>query len=105
MKRSQLEHAIRAACQIMKHDEVIIVGSQAILGTFTENELPQAATMSTEIDVLPIADDKVLGPKTSNRNNGNSVRASVAISRCSNNAQHCGFTTTGYINSFKETLE
>jgi hypothetical protein len=36
---------------------VIVVGSQAILGTFTEDELPACATRSLEIDVLPIADD------------------------------------------------
>ncbi len=36
---------------------MIIVGSQAILGTFHEQELPAQATMSTEIDILPIADD------------------------------------------------
>ncbi|WP_241474160.1 DUF6036 family nucleotidyltransferase [Mycolicibacterium neoaurum] len=57
MKRSQLEHAIRTACQIAKVNEVIIVGSQAILGTYTEDELPFQATSSLEIDVLPIADD------------------------------------------------
>jgi hypothetical protein len=57
MRRDQLEHAIRAACQIIEHPEVIIVGSQAILGTFHEEELPAKATMSTEIDILPIADD------------------------------------------------
>ncbi len=33
MRREQLEHAIRAACQIIGHSEVIIVGSQAILGS------------------------------------------------------------------------
>ena len=32
MRRHQLEHAIRTACQIIQHSEVIIVGSQAILG-------------------------------------------------------------------------
>ncbi|KEF94943.1 hypothetical protein K883_05367 [Mycobacterium sp. TKK-01-0059] len=57
MRRDQLEHAIRAACQIAGITEVIIVGSQAILGTFTEDELPFYATRSAEIDVLPIADD------------------------------------------------
>jgi hypothetical protein len=35
---------------------VIVVGSQAILGTFDESELPAAATMSIEVDILPIAD-------------------------------------------------
>lgn len=57
MKRDQLEHAIRTACQIAKVSEVIIVGSQAILGTYSEDELPFQATSSLEIDVLPIADN------------------------------------------------
>lgn len=55
MRRDQLEHAIRTACQIIAVDEVIIVGSQSILGTYREDELPSAATMSIEVDVLPIA--------------------------------------------------
>ena len=33
-----------------------MVGSQAILGTFREDELPGQATMSSGIDILPIAD-------------------------------------------------
>jgi len=56
MRRDQLEHAIRTACQIIEHSEVIVVGSQAILGTYDEDELPAAATMSIEVDILPIAD-------------------------------------------------
>lgn len=56
MRRDQLEHAIRAACQIIGHPEVIVLGSQAILGTYREDELPPEATMSLEVDVLPIAD-------------------------------------------------
>jgi hypothetical protein len=35
---------------------VIVLGSQAILGTFGEDELPVCATMSGEVDILPIAD-------------------------------------------------
>jgi hypothetical protein len=57
MRRDQLEHAIRTACQIIERPEVIVVGSQSILGTFGEDELPTDATMSIEIDILPIADD------------------------------------------------
>ena len=57
MRRDQLEHAIRTACQIIGKPAVIVVGSQAILGTFREEQLPPAATMSAEIDILPIADD------------------------------------------------
>jgi len=56
MNRDHLEHAIRAACQIIQGPEVIVVGSQAILGTFDEDVLPREATMSRECDILPIAD-------------------------------------------------
>lgn len=56
MRRDQLEHAIRAACQIIHHSEVIVVGSQAILGTYDESQLPAAATMSIEVDILPMAE-------------------------------------------------
>ena len=57
MRRDQLEHAIRTACQIIGHDAVVVVGSQSILGSFTEDELPAEATMSAAIDILPIAED------------------------------------------------
>lgn len=56
MRRDQLEHAIRTACQIIQQPAVIVVGSQAILGTYDESQLPAAATMSIEVDILPIAD-------------------------------------------------
>jgi hypothetical protein len=55
MRRDQLEHAIRTACQIIQQPEVIVVGSQAILGTYDESHLPAQATMSIEVDILPIA--------------------------------------------------
>lgn len=55
MRRDQLEHAIRTACQIIGATEVIIIGSQAILGTYRETEIPRQATVSAEVDVLPIA--------------------------------------------------
>lgn len=57
MRRDQLEHAIRTACQIIGKPEVIVIGSQAILGTFREEQLPADATMSIEVDILPIAGD------------------------------------------------
>ena len=58
MRREQLEHAIRTACQIIGHEAVIVVGSQAILGSLDETRLPAAATMSMEIDILPMADSE-----------------------------------------------
>jgi hypothetical protein len=57
MRRDQLEHAIRTACQIIQQPAVVVVGSQAILGTFAEDQLPPEATMSIEIDILPIGSD------------------------------------------------
>ncbi|MFF1255026.1 hypothetical protein ACFVYC_21365 [Pseudarthrobacter sp. NPDC058329] len=56
MRRDELEHAIRAATQIIKDDRVIIIGSQAILGSYTEDQLPAAATMSPEVDIAPMRD-------------------------------------------------
>lgn len=57
MRRDQLEHAIRTACQIIDRPEVIVVGSQAILGTFPEDQLPADATMSVEVGILPVGED------------------------------------------------
>jgi hypothetical protein len=57
VRRSELEHAIRAATEIIRQDAVVIIGSQAILGSFTENELPVEATLSEEVDVAPMNDD------------------------------------------------
>jgi hypothetical protein len=45
------------ACQIIGRDAVVVVGSQSILGSFTEDELPAEATMSAEVDILPLASD------------------------------------------------
>ncbi|MDA8264648.1 MAG: hypothetical protein M0T79_04745 [Actinomycetota bacterium] len=56
MKRSELEHIIRAAGSILGEDTVIIVGSQAILASRPEEELPPAAMRSLEGDVLPLDD-------------------------------------------------
>ena len=57
MRRSELEHAIRAATEIIHQDAVFIIGSQAILGSFTEDELPTEATLSEEVDIAPMKDD------------------------------------------------
>ena len=57
MRRNELEHAIRAATEIIRQDAVFIIGSQAILGSFTEDELPAEATLSEEVDIAPLKDD------------------------------------------------
>ncbi len=56
MKRSELEHIIRAAGDVLGEDTVIIVGSQAILASRSEDDLPPAAMRSLEGDVLPLDD-------------------------------------------------
>jgi len=49
--RSELEHAIRAACDIADDDEVFVFGSQSILGQFPD--APEALRMSAEADISP----------------------------------------------------
>ncbi len=52
MTREELEHAIRAACDVSGEDEVYVFGSQAILGQYP-NAHPDL-TMSAEADIAPI---------------------------------------------------
>ena len=49
MTREQLEHAIRAACAVSGDTELLVFGSQAILGTFPE--APEDLRASIEVDV------------------------------------------------------
>jgi len=51
MQRSELEHLIRASGEIAGDDEIIIVGSQAILGQFPN--APVRLLMSMEADIYP----------------------------------------------------
>lgn len=57
MKRVELELAIFTASQIIRQETVLVIGSQSILGSFEESELPQRATMSQEVDIAPLSDD------------------------------------------------
>lgn len=49
MRYDQLEHAIRAACDIAGDTELLIFGSQSILASFPE--APEALRASIEVDV------------------------------------------------------
>jgi hypothetical protein len=51
MKRSELEHIIRAAGAISGADRIVIIGSQAILGQFPE--VPALLSRSMEADIYP----------------------------------------------------
>jgi hypothetical protein len=56
VKRSDLEHIIRASGSVLHENQVIIVGSQSILASFPEEMLPTEAARSLEADVLPFND-------------------------------------------------
>lgn len=51
MNREQLAHVLRAAARIVDDPEIVVVGSQAILGAFDADELPDETTFSMEVDV------------------------------------------------------
>lgn len=51
MRREELEHVIRAAATVVGDDEIVIVGSQAILGQFPD--APGSLLVSREADVYP----------------------------------------------------
>lgn len=52
MTRAELEHAIRAACEIAQDDAVYVFGSQAILGEHPN--VPEFLRQSVEVDVAPV---------------------------------------------------
>lgn len=51
MTRTQLEHIIRAASTIVDDDELIVIGSQSVLGQFPD--APAELRVSDEADVYP----------------------------------------------------
>lgn len=56
MKRQELAHILRAACAIAGDHDVLVIGSQSILGTFDEDDLPAPATASMEADIAFLSD-------------------------------------------------
>jgi hypothetical protein len=52
MKRSELEHLIRAAGSIANDPEIVVIGSQAVLGQFPN--APARLLMSAEADLFPL---------------------------------------------------
>ena len=55
MKRSEFDHAIRAAGSILGESEILIVGSQAVHGSLTD-DLPVEAQRSIEVDIVAFDD-------------------------------------------------
>jgi hypothetical protein len=51
MNRDQLAHVLRAATRITGDGDIVVLGSQSILGTYSDTELPDEVTMSVEADL------------------------------------------------------
>jgi len=51
MQRSELEHIIRASGDVAQDDEIVIIGSQSILGQFPN--APMRLLVSMEADIYP----------------------------------------------------
>lgn len=56
MNRQQLAHILRAACRVADDRHVLVMGSQSILGTYDEDDLPPEATASMEADIAFLDD-------------------------------------------------
>ncbi len=54
MRREDFEHVIAAAAEVSGEREIVVIGSQAILGSFPEP--PEAMLFSAEADVYPLND-------------------------------------------------
>lgn len=57
MRRDQLALAIAEATAITRQASVIVIGSQSILGSWSERDLPASVTLSNEVDIVPLSDD------------------------------------------------
>jgi hypothetical protein len=51
MLRAELEHVIAAAADVVAEEEIVVIGSQAILGSYPD--APDALLRSIEADVYP----------------------------------------------------
>lgn len=56
MTRDQLAHVLRAAARIAEDPDILVIGSQSILGSFSESELPADAWISIEADLAFLRD-------------------------------------------------
>ena len=52
MRREDFEHVLAAAAEVTGRDELVVIGSQAILGS--HNDPPATLLVSLEVDVYPL---------------------------------------------------
>jgi hypothetical protein len=51
VRREQFEHVVAAAANVVGEDDFVVIGSQAILGTYPD--APRALLQSLEVDIYP----------------------------------------------------
>jgi len=51
-----LAHILRASCRVAHDNDVLVIGSQAILGAFDDDELPDLVKLSREADIAFLDD-------------------------------------------------
>jgi hypothetical protein len=56
MTRDQLAHVLRTVSRLTDDPDVLVIGSQSILGSYPEEELPPEATGSMEVDTAFLTD-------------------------------------------------
>ncbi len=57
MRREHLAHLLRAAPRVVDRRDLLVIGSQSVLGAWDEDALPEAAVLSMEAD-LAVFDDR-----------------------------------------------
>lgn len=55
MNREQLAHVLRAASGIVDDPDILVIGSQSLLASYDEDELPLTATASMEVDAQAVS--------------------------------------------------
>lgn len=56
MKRTELEHVLHTASRIAEERDVLVIGSQSVLGSIPEDRLPDEAVASIEVDIAFLDD-------------------------------------------------
>jgi len=56
VNREQLEHVLRSAAAIADDPDILVIGSQSVLGSIPEHLLPAEAAMSMEVDLVFLND-------------------------------------------------
>jgi hypothetical protein len=54
--REQLSHVLRTVARISGDRDILVIGSQSILGSYPEDRLPPEATGSMEVDTAFFSD-------------------------------------------------